>query len=147
MLAVFRRHLSSWVARLFFLLLIGTFVLWGVGDVIRNMGAGDGSVATVAGRKIGLPVVQEAYRRQLAQVTRMFGGKIDPTPQMRRGIAAQAIEQIVTQTALTRRGQRHGARRAGCSPAAGGVRHPGLPRGERPVRPERVRLRCCAATG
>ena len=33
MLAMFRRHLNSWVARLFFLLLVGTFVLWGVGDV------------------------------------------------------------------------------------------------------------------
>ena len=100
MLALFRRHLNSWVARLFFILLIGTFVLWGVGDVFRTLGGDDGSIATVGGRKIPMAEAQEAYRRQLAQVTRMFGGKIEPTAQMRRGIAAQAIEQLVTQSAL-----------------------------------------------
>ena len=30
MLAVFRRHLNSWVARAFFMLLVGTFVIGGV---------------------------------------------------------------------------------------------------------------------
>ena len=99
MLAVFRRNLNSWVARLFFIMLIGTFVLWGVGDVVRNF-ASDSGVATVAGRKIEVPEVQDAYRRQLAQVTRMFGGRIEPTPQMRKGIAAQALEGIITQAAL-----------------------------------------------
>ena len=59
MLASFRRHLGSWVARLFFLLLVATFVLWGVGDVIRNLG-NDSAVATVAGRSIEMPQVQEA---------------------------------------------------------------------------------------
>ncbi len=53
-----------------------------------------------------LPDVQDGYRRQLAQVTRMFGGKIDPTPHIRSGIAAQGrVEQLVTQAALNRRGR------------------------------------------
>lgn len=100
MLALFRRHLNSWVARAFFLLLIGTFVLWGVGDVFRNMGGDDGSIANIGGTKIPLDQAQDAYRRQLAQLTRMFGGKIDPTPQMKRGVAAQAVEQLVTQASM-----------------------------------------------
>ena len=99
MLALFRRHLDSWVAKLFFALLVGVFLLWGVGDVIRNVGL-DTSVATVGGVKIELPEVQDAYRRQLASVTRMFGGKIDPTPEMRKSIAGQALEQVITQTAM-----------------------------------------------
>ena len=99
MLAMFRRHLDSWVARLFFLLLVSTFVLWGVGDVVRNFG-NDGSVATVGDQKIEMPEMQDAYRRQLDQVTRMFGGKIDPTPEMKKAIAAQALERVITRTAL-----------------------------------------------
>ena len=99
MLATFRRHLNTWVAKVFFALLVGVFVLWGVGDVVRNVGV-DTSVATVAGQKIELPEVQDAYRRQLAQVTRMFGGKIEPTPDMRRAIAGQALEQVITRTAM-----------------------------------------------
>ncbi len=99
MLASFRRHLNSWVAKAFFMVLVATFVLWGVGDVIRNVGS-DLSVASVGGTKIEMPEMQEAYRRQLDQVTRMFGGKVDPTPDMRRGIAAQALEQLITRTAV-----------------------------------------------
>ncbi|MBV9812326.1 MAG: SurA N-terminal domain-containing protein, partial [Acetobacteraceae bacterium] len=91
MLASFRRHLNSWAARLFFILLVGVFVIWGVGDVIRNLGAGDGSIATVAGRKIGAPDVQGLYQRQLAEVSRMFGNNTEPTPEIRRAVAAQAI--------------------------------------------------------
>jgi peptidyl-prolyl cis-trans isomerase D len=99
MLAMFRRHLNSWVARLFFLMLVGTFVLWGVGDVINNLGSG-GALAVVAGHKIQLADVQQAYQRQMAQVTQMLGGKMDATPEMKRGVAGQALEQVITQAAL-----------------------------------------------
>jgi len=100
MLASVRRHLNSWVARLFFFLLIAMFVVWGVGDVIRNIGLDDTSVATVAGHKIELPEAQEAYRRQLQQVTRLLGGKTGPNEEMRRAVAAQAVGQLITQYAL-----------------------------------------------
>jgi peptidyl-prolyl cis-trans isomerase D len=100
MLASFRRHLNSWVARLFFMLLVAVFVLWGVGDVIRNLGKGDGSVATVGGRKIDAPEVQSLYQRQLAEVSHMFGNTSEPTTEIRRAVAAQAIERVVTQAAI-----------------------------------------------
>ena len=95
-----RRNLNTWPAKLFFLLLIGVFVTWGVGDVIRNI-AVDTSVASVAGRHIELPEAQEAYRRQLQQVTRMLGGKIEPTEDMRRSVASQAVGQLITQYAVS----------------------------------------------
>ncbi len=100
MLASLRRHLNSWVARAFFMLLVATFVLWGVGDVIRNIGFEDTSVATVAGERIELPEAQHAYQRQLQQVTRAMGGKTEPSPEMRKAVAAQAIDQLITQAAL-----------------------------------------------
>ncbi len=103
MLAIFRRYLNTWAARLFFLVLVASFGLWGVADVIRNLGAGDGSVATVAGTKIELPELQEVYRRQLAQVTRMFGTDVQPTPQIKRAVAEQSLAQLVTQAALDAR--------------------------------------------
>ncbi len=100
MLASLRRHLNSWVARAFFMILVATFVLWGVGDVIRNVGFEDTSVATVAGERIEQPEAQQAYQRQLQQVTRALGGKTEPSPEMRKAIAAQAIDQLITQAAL-----------------------------------------------
>ena len=99
MLAIFRRFLNTWPARVFFGLLVISFGMWGVGDVVRNI-ASDTSLARVAGVKIEVPEFQEAYRRQLAQATRMLG-TAEPTPEIRRAVALQTVSQLVTQKALS----------------------------------------------
>jgi peptidyl-prolyl cis-trans isomerase D len=99
MISFFRAFLGTWAAKLFFVVLIGVFVLWGVGDVFTNR-ATDTAVATVAERRIELDEVNEAYRRQLAQVTRMLGPTVEPTMEMKRGVAAQALERLITEVAM-----------------------------------------------
>ena len=99
MLKLFRRFLETWVAKLFFIVLVGAFGLWGVADVIRNLGS-EGSLAVVGSRKIELPEVQEAYRRELTQVTRMLGADQQPTEEMKRSVASQALERLITTIAL-----------------------------------------------
>ncbi len=98
MLAIFRRSLSTWPVRLFFGLLIVSFSLWGVADVVRNLGR-EGSAASVGSRKIELPELQEAYRRELAQAQRNMGNA-DISPDLRRMLAMQATERLVTQIAI-----------------------------------------------
>jgi peptidyl-prolyl cis-trans isomerase D len=100
MISIFRAFLNTWAAKLFFLLLIGVFVIWGVGDVLTNRTT-DTAVATVGGRRIEMDEVADSYRRQLAQVSRMLGGTIEPTMEMKRGVAAQALERLITQVAVT----------------------------------------------
>ncbi len=99
MISIFRAFLNTWAAKVFFLLLIGVFVLWGVGDVFTNRPT-DTAVATVGSRRIEMDEVNDAYRRQLSQVTRMLGGQVEPTMEMKRGVAAQALERLITQVAL-----------------------------------------------
>jgi peptidyl-prolyl cis-trans isomerase D len=99
MLSLFRRFLGTFVAKLFFIVLVASFGLWGVADVIRNLGS-DGALAVVGARKIQLPEAQDAYRRQLEQVTKMFGSQIQPTPEIKKSVAAQAVERLVTTAAL-----------------------------------------------
>jgi peptidyl-prolyl cis-trans isomerase D len=98
MLAIFRRSLQHWPARVLFGVLVLAFGLWGVADVVRNLGH-DSSIASVAGEQIEAPDIQEAYRRELAQAQRMLGGS-EPSPEIRRAVAMQAVEHLVTQTAL-----------------------------------------------
>ena len=105
MLALFRRFLNTWAARLFFLILVAAFGVWGVGDVIRNLG-GTTAVATVGGQRIELPQVQEAFQQQMNQLNRMLGGRIQPTEDMRRSAARQALDQLVTQAAIAQEEQR-----------------------------------------
>lgn len=99
MISMFRAFLGTWAAKVFFVALIGVFVIWGVGDVFTNRST-DLSVATVGTKRIELDEVNEAYRRQLSQVTRMLGGTVEPTMEMKRGVAAQALERLITQVAV-----------------------------------------------
>jgi peptidyl-prolyl cis-trans isomerase D len=107
MLAQIRRFLNTRAARLFFVVLIVPFVMWGVADVARNFGSGT-SLATVGSRKIEPPEFQEAYRQQMQQAIRMMGGKAEPTPAIRRGVAGQTMERLVIQAAIANEVQRLG---------------------------------------
>jgi peptidyl-prolyl cis-trans isomerase D len=109
MLSTLRRYTNTWPVRVLFLLLVGSFALWGVADVVRTAFTGsETSVATVNGQSIELPAVQEAYQRQLAQVGRMFGANFSPTPDIRRSVADQALERLITQTVLRAQAQHLG---------------------------------------
>lgn len=109
MLSAFRRHLDSWIVRGFFLLLVIAFSSWGVADVVRTIGV-DTSIARVGSMRIEPQAAEAAYRRQLAQLTTMLGGRMEPTVAMRRAVAAQAVEQLVTQAAMNAETQRLGLR-------------------------------------
>ena len=98
MLRFFRAFLNTWAARAFFVVLVAAFGLWGIGDVIRNVGH-DNSLASIGDRKIEVPEFQDAFRRDLAQVTRMMGGK-EATPAIRRTVAEQSLDRMVVQAAI-----------------------------------------------
>jgi peptidyl-prolyl cis-trans isomerase D len=99
MLSSLRNSLNTWAVRALFFVLVLAFVLWGVGDVLRTMG-GDTAVARVGDARIEAPQLQEAFQRQLAQVTRMLGGKADAPPEMRRAVASQTLDRLVAQALI-----------------------------------------------
>lgn len=100
MLALFRRFLNTWAARAFFLVLVGSFGLWGVADVVRNVGHDGTTVATVGDEKVGVPEMQAAFRRNLSETARMLGNRTEPTPEIRRAVAQQTLQQLITRAAL-----------------------------------------------
>ncbi len=106
MITLIRRMLETWPAKLFFMLLAGVFVIWGVGDVITKIGV-ETWVAKVAGQSIEMPQANEAYRRQMAEVQRMMG-TASPTTEIRRQVASQALEGLVTRTAVVAAVERDG---------------------------------------
>ena len=101
MLSTFRSSLNTWPVRMFFMLLVVAFAVWGVGDMVRVWFASDNYAAKVAGYRIEWPQLQQAYQRGMAELTRNLGNRTDPTPEMRQLVASQAIQQLVTQTAVS----------------------------------------------
>ncbi len=105
MITAFRSYLSTWVVRGLFLLLVAAFGMWGVGDVLRMRGS-ETWVAKVGGTTIDVPQAEDAYKRELAQVVRSLGGSIEPTPEIRRSVAAQALDRLVAQALLAEEANR-----------------------------------------
>ena len=105
MITAFRRYLETWVVRGFFLIMVLAFISWGVGDVIRMIGTSTW-VAKVGGQTIEGMQLQEAYQRDMAQVTRNLPSGQEPTQEMRDSVAHDALQQLITQAALNQELQR-----------------------------------------
>ncbi|KAA2215066.1 peptidyl-prolyl cis-trans isomerase [Teichococcus oryzae] len=94
MLTALRRLAGTWFAKILFVLLILSFAIWGIEDIVRNFGR-DSAVARVGGEPIELPEAQQAARREISRVQRQLGGAMEITPQMSNAIARQAVESLV----------------------------------------------------
>ncbi|MCB8874474.1 SurA N-terminal domain-containing protein [Acidisoma silvae] len=108
MLGIFRSSLNTWPVRILFILLIAAFGVWGIGDVIRNLGGDDGAAAHIDGVSISPQDVNTAYRQQLQQTAQQLGSPDQVTSQMRMMIAEQAAARLVAQTAIDKMAGRMG---------------------------------------
>src|SRR5665213_2566188 len=99
MISLMRRYLETWVARAFFMLMVVAFVIWGVGDVVRLVGT-DTWVAKVGDQTIEVPEVQQAFQRQMADLSRRLPPSTDVTAEMRRAVASAAVEGLIGQAAV-----------------------------------------------
>lgn len=100
MITVLRNRLGTWFSRILFGVLVVAFSIWGIGDVIKQVGS-ETWVAKVGDRAIEPQELQQAYQQQLNQITRMLGGRVDPTPEMKRGVLGQALDQLIKQYAVS----------------------------------------------
>jgi peptidyl-prolyl cis-trans isomerase D len=116
MLTALRRLAGTWLAKLLFVLLILSFAIWGIEDVVRNFGR-ETAVATVGGDKIELTEAQSAARREMARIARQLGSRFEPNEAISRAVAASALEQLISDRAL-----RAEARRLGLAAPAETVR-------------------------
>lgn len=99
MLTAMRRLAGTWFARLLFLLLIGSFAIWGIEDVVRNFGR-DSAVVRVGDSAIELPEAQAAARREMTRIARQLGNRFEPDENIRRAVGATALERLIAERVL-----------------------------------------------
>lgn len=105
MLTALRRLAGTWVAKILFVLLILSFAVWGIEDMVRNFGRDD-SVARVAGQPIPFEEAQAAMRRETTRLQRQLGPSFEIDDGIRRALAASAIESLVQDRAMRAEAQR-----------------------------------------
>ncbi|MBP0445718.1 peptidyl-prolyl cis-trans isomerase [Roseomonas sp. SSH11] len=107
MISAFRRLAGTWFAKGLFLLLVLSFAVWGIEDVVRNFGR-DNAVARVGGQPIELTEAQNAARRETQRVQRQLGPRFEPNETFRQAVARQAVDNLIASRAQTQEARRMG---------------------------------------
>ncbi|WP_043831172.1 peptidylprolyl isomerase [Muricoccus aerilatus] len=94
MITAFRRLAGTWFAKGLFILLVLSFGIWGIEDVVRNFGR-DNAVARVGGQPIELTEAQNAARREGQRIQRELGPRFEPNDAFRNAVARQALENLI----------------------------------------------------
>jgi len=98
MLEFLRRAAKTWVARGFFIILVGSFAIWGVS---RSMITGTSdSVVTVGDQKVNVREFRMAYERQISVMSQQFGMQITSEQARAFGIDQQVLSQLTAGAAL-----------------------------------------------
>ena len=107
MISAFRRLAGTWFAKGLFLLLVLSFGIWGIEDVIRNFGR-DNAVARVGGEAIELTEAQNAARRETQRLQRQLGPRFEANEGFRQAVARQAVENLIAARAQSQEARRMG---------------------------------------
>jgi peptidyl-prolyl cis-trans isomerase D len=99
MLTAFRRALETWPMRLLFGLMVIAFVVWGVGDVVRQIGTSTW-IAKVGGRTITPAQFNEVFERDLGIAEQRLPEGQNVTAALRRKVAQAALDQVIAQAAI-----------------------------------------------
>jgi peptidyl-prolyl cis-trans isomerase D len=98
MITWFRKLARSWVAKILFVLLIISFGIWGIEDVVRNLFR-ETALVRMEGATIEVPEAQAAARRDLQRVQRQLGPSFEPDQAIREAVARQAVEGLIAERA------------------------------------------------
>lgn len=93
MLQALRKQTGSWIVKILLGLLILSFAVWGINDIF--LGERDPVVAEVGGVKITSSELNREFRRELARVSPMFGGRLDREQAKQLGLLDGALDGLV----------------------------------------------------
>jgi peptidyl-prolyl cis-trans isomerase D len=94
MLQFIRSKAGSFVVKVLFVLLIGSFGLWGVGDFLRQ-GPQNTDLISVGGASIDGSHIQAEFQQNLTRYRQMFGGNLDADQARALGLVDRTVEGLV----------------------------------------------------
>ena len=89
-LQTLRKGASGWIAKIFLVILSLSFLVWGIADVFRGMGAT--SVASVGSTEISADAFRRQYLDQLQNISRRAGRPITPEQARAFGLDRQILK-------------------------------------------------------
>ncbi len=98
MLEALRKSVSGILAKILIGLLIVSFAVWGIGDMVRSYGRD--VVAQVGDRSISANEFRQAYQIQVSNFSQQFGRRLTPQEAKVLGIEQQVIQRLTAAAAV-----------------------------------------------
>ena len=109
MLINMRRLGGKWVLGIFSGLIIASFAVFGIGDVIRSIASRSvSSILVIGDVKISGPAIRQEFNRQVARLQPLFGNQLGSAQARELGLVDEAMNTIVTRTLYDLEGARLG---------------------------------------
>lgn len=99
MLEVFRQASKSWIAKVLFGLLIISFAIWGIGDMVR-VGVSNAPAVVAGDVEVSADEVVETYRRELQRLQRTFGSQFTEEQARQMGLLERTLDNVVARALL-----------------------------------------------
>src|SRR6185312_5742270 len=107
MLTAMRTAAGSWVAKLFFIVLVVSFAGWGISGRIEG-GFGSNSVLKAGDTSVSLNEYRLAYDRQLSTLSQRLGQRLTREQATALGVDQQVLSQLVAGAVLDEQARRLG---------------------------------------
>ncbi|MER9331263.1 SurA N-terminal domain-containing protein [Mesorhizobium sp. M0152] len=108
MLGMLRSAAGTWVAKGLLVLLVLSFLVWGVSGRLMGGLAGHDSVIIAGGTKVSIKEYRLAYDRQLAVMSQQFGQRLTHEQAKSLGIDSQVLAQLVSGAVLDEQARKLG---------------------------------------
>src|SRR5579859_5850082 len=94
MLDSFRKASDTWIVKILFAILILSFGIWGIGDVVRQNIVSSPAIV-VGERDFSGQDVSDRFRRDVERMSSMFGNKLTTEQARQLGLLQQTVNRIV----------------------------------------------------
>lgn len=99
MLQAIRGKVGSWIVKILFGLLILSFAVWGIGDMVGDQ-APEQTVATVGDVAIPVPVFEQEFQRRMNQLRQALGPQATRELAVRFGLFDGTVDALVDETLI-----------------------------------------------
>ncbi len=99
-----RKGASGWIAKIFLMLLVFSFLIWGIADVFRSMS--DTEVATVGKTSISSSAFRERYLDQIQRLGQQAGRGITPEEARAFNLDRRLLNQMIADATLDEKAAR-----------------------------------------
>jgi peptidyl-prolyl cis-trans isomerase D len=99
MLQSIRSKATSWVIKILFGILIVSFAIWGIGDILRGPGA-QATVAQVGDISISAQELGNEFRTQIDRLRPVFGGNLDVEKAKQMGLLDRTLETLIERAVM-----------------------------------------------